>query len=441
MRSRRVMLARPPILLLALGASSAWAGCGARGAAQFRSVPPQAPAAAGVPAGASVPSDESSAFALATPESVGIDARKLSELTTWVETSQLPIFSLLVSRRGQLVYELYTSHITRDLAHYVMSVTKSVTSALVGIAIDQRLIASDAVTVADALPPNLFPSEQDRARFAALTLHQVLGMSALDAPVPPHEKTDDARARQTAFLASDNRARFALGQRILPDPGASFLYTDVTPSLAGAAVTYAAHQTLFEFASAHLFGPLGFRNAEWMHEDAAGIDNAAYGLRMRPIDMQKLGVLYLRGGDWNGRRVLSDAWVKQSFDPWIRSKPHLREPNYGNYFWTEHYGPWTARVANGWKGQRIAIIPAKNVVVTMTADLEENEEAAVKSVMELVLRATTDEPLPENPEANARLQSQLAAANGLERIPRGAEPRMVPSASPKERHHGLAPLR
>ena len=410
--------------------------CGAE-QTTFKSAPQSAVVATAPPA----PSDESASFGFATPESVGMDSRKLSEVTAWVEKEQKPIFSVLISRAGKLVYELYSSHITREQAHYVMSVTKSVTSALVGIAIDQKLVVGDDVAIADALPAALFPSESDRARFKAVTLHQVLGMSALDAQVPPHEKTDASRARQKAFLASDNRARFALGQALLPEPGTSFQYTDITPYVAGATVTYSAHQTLYDFALANLYGPLGFRNTEWMHEDAAGNDNAAYGVRLRPIDMQKFGVLYLRGGDWNGRRVLSESWVKKSFEPWIRSKPHFAAPNYGNYFWTQHFGGLTTHVANGWKGQRIAIVPSKNLVVTMTALLEEDEEPTFKALMEMVVNATSDQPLSENPQAFERMKAQIQAANAFERIPSNAEPRMVPAVAQKERHHPLASSR
>ena len=350
-------------------------------------------------------------FGVSAPEPVGIDPRVLAELTTWVRDNELAIFSILISRHGKLVYELYTSGFTRDEAHYVMSVTKSFTATLVGMAIDEKLIESDEVKLSDALPPALFPREADRARFANVTLHQALGMSALDSPVPPHQHTADAVARQRAFLASENRAAFALTQSLLPDPGTSFLYTDITPYLAGAAVTYRANMTLFDFASIHLFGPLGFRNAEWMHEDRAGNDNAAYGLRIRPIDLQKFGTLYLRKGDWNGERVLSEAWVEKTFQPWIRSKAASEAPNYGNYFWTNHFGPWTARIANGWKGQRVAIVPAEDLVVTMTGYLEEGEDVAFKTLMErFVVPATKATPLAVDAAADARLFAALTEA-------------------------------
>jgi CubicO group peptidase (beta-lactamase class C family) len=398
-----------------------------------------APIDIGVPPPAG--SDFSESFGIAAPEAMGIDPNVLADLSSWVADGDRPIFSVLISRHGKLVYELYTSHVQRDDAHYLMSVTKSVTATLVGIAIDGKLIPGEDARIGAMLPAALFPSDDDRARFDGVTLHQVLGMSALDAPVPPHQHTRDAAERQRAFLASSNRARFALAQRLLPQPGSSFLYTDITPYVAGAAVSYSAKTTLFEFAESHLFRPLAVKNAEWMHEDASGMDNPAYGLRLRPVDMQKFGVLYIQKGMWNGTRVLSESWVEQCETPWIKSKPELAQPNYGNYFWTQHYGPWTAHVANGWKGQRVIIVPSEGVVVTMTADLEQGEDAVVTSLMEkFVVPAVRAAPLPEDAPARARLSAAMRAAFEKDLIPRTAEPRMMPSAAPKERHHALRPL-
>jgi CubicO group peptidase (beta-lactamase class C family) len=419
-------------------ARAAWflliAACASSPATPSASSPPSPPHA----------SDVSASFGESTPEAVGLDSRALARLTEWVrDTKDVPIFSILISRDGKLAYELYTSHLARDDAHYLMSATKSVTSMLVGIAVDAKILGGPETSMSEELPAALFPSDADHGRFRRVTMKDVLGMSALDAQVPPHEISRDAAARQRAFLASDNRARFALTQPLLPEPGVSFQYTDITPYLAAAAVSYAANTTLFDFAEARLFGPLGFRNEEWMHEDDAGIDNGAYGLRARPIDMQKLGVLLLDGGTWNGRQILSEAWIAQSFSPWIRSKPEFREPNYGWYFWTNHFGPWTARVANGWKGQRIAIVPSERLVVTMTGAIEhgQNEEAVFRSIMErFVLPAVKPSPLPPDAEAEAHGRALLDEVRTANRVAPDIEARMVPSAERKERHHPLKPL-
>ncbi len=79
--------------------------------------------------------------------------------------------------------------------------------------------------------------------------------------------------------------------------------------IAGGIVQYATNQSLLDFAKAALFDPMGFQNEEWMHQDRAGFDNASYGLRLRPVDMQKFGILFLNEGCWDGQQLLSKAWV------------------------------------------------------------------------------------------------------------------------------------
>ena len=390
------------------------------------------------------PNDFSATFGESTPEAEGVDPRALMQLASWVRDQDAPIFSVLISRHGKLIFELYTSRLGRDEAHYVMSVTKSFTSALVGIAIDKQLIRDENESLAEALPKNAFATEGDVERFRPVTIKDVLGMSALDAPVFPHQKDEFARARLKGFNAARNRLVFALSQNLLPEPGKSFLYTDVTPILATGIVELASHETAFDFAKQNLFDPLGFRNEEWMHEDAAGIDNGAFGLRVRPIDMQKFGVLYLRHGSWNGTQIISDAWVQKSFTPWIQSEgsPHdSGKANYGSYWWQQTFGGLTAHVANGWKGQRIAVVPSEDLVVTMTAVIENGgeEKTFAKLMTDLVAPALRNAPLALDATADDALRALLdeVRANTLN-VHETLEKRMIPTVHAKDKRHPLA---
>src|SRR5262249_44936220 len=178
-------------------------------------------------------------------------------------------------------------------------------------------------------------------------------MSALDAPVFPHLDTPAAKRRLANWWKADNRVNFALSQRLLSSPGHDFQYTAVTCSLAAGAVEYSSGMTMLDLANKTLFRPMDFRNQEWMHEDPSGIDNGAIGLRLRPVDMQKFGILYLGHGCWQGKQLIPRDWVELSFQPWIRTRPDREKPNYGWYWWRSFWGNgWTGHVANGWKGQR-----------------------------------------------------------------------------------------
>jgi CubicO group peptidase (beta-lactamase class C family) len=385
--------------------------------------------------------EASASFGESTPSREGIDPNSLMALADWVEDSDVPIFSILISRHGKLVFELYTSRLTREHAHYLMSVTKSFTSALVGIALDRKLLLGTDESVDAMFPRELFASDADVERFKAVTLKDVLAMSALDAQVPPHRTLPEDKERQANFLASANRARFALTQKLLPEPGTSFQYTDITPLIATGALSYASKQSAFDFAQANLFGPLGFRNAEWMHEDKSGIDNGAYGLRARPIDLQKFGVLFLRGGEWNGKQVISRAWVEQSFTPWIRSGKQAKEPNYGWYWWLDNFFGETAHSAHGWKGQRITVVPKEELVVTMTGAIEGGDEQKIfATVMNEFVMPAVHPRFPEEPAVDGALRAKLELVRAnVDWITDALEKRMVPSIEAKERHHPFEP--
>ncbi len=376
--------------------------------------------------------------AAAAPEDEGLDSRTLVALTEWIRDHRVPIFSFLISRNGRLVYELYTSSLTRDHAHYQMSATKSVVSALVGVAIDRGLISGPDAPITETLPRELFASETDVVRFRAVTVRHVLGMSALDAPDPPRVTTPEATARHVRFRTAPNRLKFALEQPLLANPGHAYQYNDVTPTLAIGLIQYAAGTTALEFAEDSLFGPMGFRNYEWMHQDRSGLDLGGFGLRLRPIDMQKFGVLYLSGGLWRGRPLISRGWVERSFSPWNRSRPASHDPDYG-WFWWRYTGRsgWTTHAAIGWKGQRIAVLLRQRLVVTMTASIEDGSANTVFNDLVdrfVVPSVRSDGPLRRDPATRSRLETVLEEVRtGPSRVAAGIEDRMIPSIAPKDR--------
>jgi CubicO group peptidase (beta-lactamase class C family) len=388
-------------------------------------------------------------FGFSNPASQNLDTATLIDLTHWVQQhSNIPIFSILISRNGKIVYELYTSGIDRNQAHYMMSVTKTFVSALVGVAIDHHVLAGPQESLADALPASLFPDTASRWRFNSVTLRDVLGMSALDAPIYPHLDTPEAKKRDTDFFKSSNRVTFALQQKLLRRPGFDFQYTDVTPPLAAGAVEYNAKTTLLQLANQTVFGPMDFKNHEWMHEDQAGIDNASYGLRLRPVDMQKFGLLFLNNGRWEDKQLLSPAWVATSFTPWISTDARQFSPNYGWYWWQQIFGRnWIAHFANGWRGQRIAVFPDQHLVFTMTGDIEDGSEYELFTslitnfVMPAVNRGYHADTDRNASVLNQQLQSLLESVRiGPTRIKPNTEPRMIPSANHKDRHHPLRSL-
>ncbi len=374
-----------------------------------------------------------------TLEAQGFARAPFLQLATFLRDHPYPIFSILVSRNDKLVFALYTSSLGGDEAHYLMSVTKSVLSALIGIAIDRHLIASADASIADLLPRAWFHSDGDLARFRTLSLAQVMGMSAIDAPDPPRVRTPEAIASYQEFWSAPRRVIVALQKPLLHG---GFQYNDSTPTLAVAALAWATKKSALAFAEETLFSALGFRNYEWMHQDASGLDNGGYGLRLRPIDMQKLGLLYLHEGNWHGRQVISKAWVARSFQPWNRSKPDLAQPDYGSFWWARDYGDgWQAHVAIGWKGQRIAVFAAQKIVVTTTACIEDGTDGEFfDQLVTRVLKPALAQGGTKPTEPDALAERLAEVRRTPPRYHDFIEYRMVPSATAKQQRVPLKPL-
>jgi CubicO group peptidase (beta-lactamase class C family) len=379
-------------------------------------------------------------FGYSEPDSKKVNIQKLIELTEWINNNPLPVFSILISQNGKIFYELYTSKIQRNDAHYVMSVTKSVTSALAGVALDKGLLTGPDEPLTSAIPKTEFKDDEQLKKFKDITIREILGMSVLDVVLFPHQRTEEAKRRSVEFYNSSNRLKFALDQKLLAKPGEDFNYTDVTPILIAGALQYLTKKTLLDFAKESLFDPMGFENEEWMHQDAAGFDNGSYGLRLRPIDMQKFGLLYMNSGCWEGKQLISSQWVDTSFKPWIRSKPTNRDPDYGWYWWKDWFSNnWVGNIADGWLGQRIAIFPDKKIIVTMTAAINDGSEYKVFADLmnKFVIPALN---LPSSKTSgSSKLNEKLHASinsvlNGRSRIMATTEYRLVPSSFQKDGH-------
>ena len=365
------------------------------------------------------------------PSDQGMDERKILELVDWVDSNKnIPIFSLLISRNGNLILELYTSGIERDDSHYLMSVTKSVLSTLIGIAVDQKVIPSENAPLNELIPTHLFKRKSHIKNFENINLKDVMGMAALDLSDPPRDNSPRAKAIQKSYLSSSNRFAFVLESPTQDGKPKRLKYNDQTPTLASGILSYASGKSVFDFAKNNLFDPLKFRNAEWMHQDKSGINMGGYGLRLRPIDMQKIGILYLQNGMWKNSQVLSKEWVDKSSIPYIG---YSSEPVYGYFWWFNNYGSnLKFQEANGWKGQRIAFNRDKGIVVTMTACIENNKEEEVFSkIMNNFIIPAID---PANRTPHIKEYDHLVGKvnKGRSRIANSIESRMIPSEENKE---------
>ncbi len=291
----------------------------------------------------------------AAPEDAGVDSRQLVDLSRWIREQKLDVYSLLVVKDGKLIFERYGARASRDSTYELYSVTKAVTSLVAGILVDQRAVQLD-----DPVAVRLAAWRLDLAGALAdkrdIALKHVLSMSSgLHYDFSPKD--------DPIYYTAPDRLKLAASAVPKIAPGTAFEYTDVNPILAAAMLSAAAGEPVERHAQTHLFGPLDMKRATWERADRTGLVSAGWGLRLRAIDMAKIGMLVLDGGRWQGRQVVPQAWIAQMTTPRV-------SPYFGYYWWINNIVDSEPEFdAMGFKGQFITVLPKRNTVIVMTGVL------------------------------------------------------------------------
>jgi len=290
------------------------------------------------------------------------------------------VHAVLVARSGRLVFERYfrgsdeipgriygrrVENVTfdADTLHDMKSVSKSVSSLALGIAIDRGLIGSVNEPIFTFFPElsDLRSPEKDRIQLVhALTMS--MGLKWVEAtPATGDYNNDEARMH----MAWDP-CRYVLGLPVVTPAGQEFFYNTGALALVSAVIRKATGRRLDEFARETLFEPLGITGVEW--DRYRGDTDAGGGLRLRPRDMAKIGQLILTGGRWNGRQIVSKAWIETSTAAKIKATDGML---YGYLWWIGRSlldgreVHWVGALGRG--GQSIRIVPELDLVVAVTA--------------------------------------------------------------------------
>lgn len=303
-------------------------------------------------------------WATASPASEGLDPAVLVELAGEVDAGDWDdISSLLVVRNGRLVFERYWNDHTPTDLHVVNSVTKSVTSLLVGIAQAEGALPALDTPILDLLPP--YPSLDHPEGKDGITLEHVLTMRT-GLEWDEHSTNYSADANPVKDLAaSPDWPRFTMGLPLATPPGSRFTYNSGVSVLLSAALQRALGITAEAFATSRLFAPLGIRDWVW-RTTSGGLSNGGWGLYLTPRDMAAIGQLVLQDGMWEGVSVVPSAWVRDSGAAATR---FVSGRGYGYQWWLdEDEGQGRAMAAWGYGGQFIVVIPSLDTVIVSTAE-------------------------------------------------------------------------
>ena len=244
----------------------------------------------------------------------------------------------------------------------VKSVSKSVASLAVGIAIDRGLIRSVNEPIFSFFPElsDLRSPEKDRIQLLhALTMS--MGLKWVEATPDNEDNNDEGRMH----MAPDP-CRYVLGLPVTAPAGQEFFYNTGALTLLSAIIRKATGRPLDEFARETLFEPLGITRVEWNRYK--GDTDAGGGLRLRPRDMAKIGQLVLAGGRWNDRQIVPGGWIETSTAPKLKATD---AQSYGYLWWlgrsllNGRQVQWVGALGRG--GQSIRIVPELDLVVVVTA--------------------------------------------------------------------------
>ena len=331
-----------------------------------------------------------------TPEQQGMDSNVLADALDYVRQHDLALHSLLIVRHGYVILDAYFYPYSGETVHDVASITKSITTSLVGLALEKGHIKDLNRSVIDFFP-ELNATVLSGAK-KHITIKDLMTMSSgLNCGYKPGEP------ELFAMRKSEDWMQFTFNLPMVAEPGTEFAYCSSGMHLLSSLITRTTGMNALDFAQEHLFAPLGIKGVVWP-SDPQGNNHGWGDLQMHPRDMAKIGYLYINRGQWDSDQILPPDWIDISTQKQISVSDEKGDYGYG--WWissNEFVGMYEAQ---GRGGQRIIVWPEKGLVVVMTGGGIQLRELAPF----LLPALKSARALPEHPDAFRRLQKSIRDA-------------------------------
>lgn len=298
---------------------------------------------------------------ISTPEEQGLDPMLVAEL--YHDAAELEtLYGLLVVKNGYLIAEDYFNEGSVGQKALLQSAAKSITSALVGLALEQECLSSVDQKMIDFFPD--FANQIVDPRKREITLRDMLQMRA---GYPPEESN---QALWEAVWSGDY-VHLVADFPLTSDPGTKFQYSNLTTHWLGVIVARACESDLKSFGQEHLFDPLGAEIGDW-RKDLDGYNWAAGEIHVSARDAAKFGMLFLNDGQFEGNQIIPAEWVHDSLQTYsVNAYDNIgafRDIGYGYQWWSAEIGDHRVNFAWGHGGQLIVLLDDLNMVVVVTAD-------------------------------------------------------------------------
>ncbi len=332
---------------------------------------------------------------VASLESQGISSQRISWISNRIAAVEFgEIHSMLIVRHGRLVFEQYYRDTRRDDLHVMFSVTKSVASALIGIALEKGFINSLDQTLGELFPEHAAILDADSLK-KSVTLQQLLTMTG---GLEWDEWTfaySDSRNDASRMARRSDWIRFVLERPINTTPGSQFVYNSGISVLLSGIIRNTSELQADEFAARYLFGPLGITEHSWERQ-SDGLVNTGWGLSLRSRDLAKFGQLYLNNGVWNGEQVIASQWIQETIAPHAEVWEGV---HYGYQWWLRQLPVSDGHVpqrndifhGHGYGGQFVFVIPKLDMVVVFTSgNFNADENSPIGLLYEGIIDAVVD---------------------------------------------------
>jgi CubicO group peptidase (beta-lactamase class C family) len=330
-----------------------------------------------------------------TPEEQGMDSTALVKLIEFGRS--LRFDSLLIARHGKIVLDVYYAPYYAELPHAINSATKSIIATLTAIANKDGLLDNLDHRMLDFFRDRGFPEVDDKK--STITIQNLLDMTS---GIDWEEPLEGSSTSLIEMQKSRDWIKFVLDRPMANAPGNTFNYNSGNSQLLSAIITKLTGKDARDYAKAKLFAPLGIKTVSWLRDPQLNAIGG-FGLAMLPRDMAKIGYLYLRNGEWNGQKLLPNAWIDKAshatIDMKLSGNPNLR---YSNSFWS--LPNKKVYMAVGYHCQLIMVFPDLDIVAVTTARdfcpfgrLADSISGSVKS----------ETPLPPDPEAANLLSTAI----------------------------------
>jgi len=330
-------------------------------------------------------------LSVGTLEQVKMDTELMAECLAEISSNKFgEIHSMLVYKDSLLVYEEYFSghryqwdapgHIGeyvawgREMQHCIHSDTKSITSLCIGIAVDEGFIESVDQSIFDYLPEYRHLNKNNKQ---CITIEHILTMnSGLKWDEWGVSLASVENDQIGIWFWEDGPMEYVLSRDFIAEPGTRFNYSGGDIQILAEILENATGMPLDKFSEKYLFEPMGITSFDWWLVFESGEIQAAGGLKLTPRDMIKIGAMMLNHGKWNGKQIITEAWISSCSVPFHGNSgikipgEDLGRVGYAYTWWTKefHYQNHDISMyfAVGWGGQKIMIIPELDLVIAFT---------------------------------------------------------------------------